>query len=245
MSRWLPDVGPALPLGLGDGRIAWRPPGGAGVQAGEPLATLREAAAAGRGRALHITVGNDVAVHWMQPVPAATRSLEELRQVARWRCSQLFGGAADDWWVAGDWDAGHAFACCALPLGLVRPIDEAARALRRRIRWQSAWAVACERRARAMARDGWNAVRSPSAAIVWHCTRGRVDSIARVGALAQEPQDELQERVGQHARLERSRHPHLAATPVRWHPVPAGHGSAGCEAHAALGWALADRLGRA
>jgi hypothetical protein len=245
VSRWRPDFTRPVALGLARERIAWMPAGAAEARAGEPLAMLREAAGSSTRRPLEIIAGNDVAVHWMQAVPSAVQSLAELRRVAQLRCSQLFGGAPADWWVAGDWSAQGAFACAALPSNVAQPVDAAARALRRRIRWRTAWGLACERRARAIAHDGWNALRSPSAAMLWHCTGGRADCVVRMGTVAQEPQQELQERVGQQAAMECVRNPRLAPAPVRWHPIPAIPGQAGCEAHAALGWALAGTLGDA
>ncbi len=243
MSRSLPDFRPRPALGFGGGRIAWVNPTLQGVQTGEPATALRDAAAAYPGRAFDVTAGNDIAVHWLQQPPAAVRSLAEMRQVAQVRCGQLYGGAPDDWWIAGDWDARRPFACAALPRHLVQLVEDTARSVGLRVRWQSAWAAALERRAAAIPADGWNAIRSPAAAMAWHCTDGHVDCIARVGACAAEPQAHLHERVDQRVAMERLHTPHLSTTPVRWHPVPAGPGAAGCEAHAALGWRLASALG--
>jgi hypothetical protein len=235
-----------LALGLGQGRIAWLSPApGEGVRVAEPLKALREAVDATGCRALDITVGNDIAVHWLQQPPKSVHSMAELRQVAYVRCSQLYGGGPDAWWVTGDWDAARPFVCAALPQQLVRPLTDATDALRLRVRWRSVWDVACEGRADMIGQQGWNALRSPVAAMVWHCTDGRVDCIARVGTEATQVQADVQEQVDQRVAIERLRDEQLSATPVRWHPMPASPGTADCEAHAALGWRLAPLLGSA
>lgn len=100
---------------------------GAALSHAEP--SLRESAcavlkAAGEGlprgqRASRLVLADSLARYWLMVPPVELVSLNELRQVARVRCAQLFGGGAQDWLLAGDWDASHPFVCVAVPVWIV------------------------------------------------------------------------------------------------------------------------------
>lgn len=221
MSRWLLRRGarPARHVwGLGAREIAWR--SGAGeVQAAEVQpGNIPAAALAGVEPGDHVDVvsANDCTVHWLQGATPTARSLAELRLAAAARCTQLFGGAAADWHVAGDWDAARAFICAAVARPLFDSVRGALEGRRCTMRWHSAWGLACARDRQRLPADGWMALRSPQRIALWHCTTGRVDSFIMLPTTRLEPDSQAGDRVAEHIRIEAARTPQLAIGTVTW-----------------------------
>jgi hypothetical protein len=214
--------------GIGRGRCCWRH---AGIEAeGDMpvLAGLMRSLPAGH--CVQLVAGNDVAVHWLQAPPAALRSLQELRLVTAARCADLFGGNAQDWWIAGDWDAKRPFACTALPRALIQSLLEVIAQRGLRAGWHTAFGLAGRHWADAFPADGWGGLRTAEHASVWHCSRGRLVHLAGLVLQAGADADALAQAT---ARLDRLGQPPLPDGPVNWRHLP-GESEARCALSAGL-----------
>jgi hypothetical protein len=182
--------------------VAWHGLAGAlalAAHGDEARHALTEAAAAGT---VDIVAGSDLAVHWVQQAPASTRSLPELRLAAAARCAHLFGGAAGDWWVAGDWALQRPFVCSAVPRSVTAPLRQAASAISLRLRWHSAWSVHTAARAASLPDEGWCALRTPRRVLLWHCSAGRVDAMTGFVTAPDASDAELAAQAAMHVQLE-------------------------------------------
>lgn len=219
--------------GLGAQRLAWLQ-GGAPAAAAHADALTQAAKSLEAGQQVHVIAANELAVHWLQQPPAATQSLQELRQVASARCARLYGGAPEDWWIAGDWSATRPFVCAGLRRSATTAIEQAVAERGARATWHTAWAVASAAHANNIPDDGWSAIRSPRRVLLWHCSGGQVDAL---GSVAVEPdasaaQVETQARL--QMQLEALAGPADAAGSIHWVARTAPHGTDPCEALAAL-----------
>lgn len=191
---------------------------------------LADGAAAGRVDAI---AGNDLAVHWLQPPPAATRSLAELKLVAAARCAHLYGGTSSDWLVTGDWSARRPFVCAALPRAITQPLQQACAARGARLHWHSAWAVLCAAHARSFPEDGWSGMRTPERIVLWHCNAGHVDALNSIAVAPDTPASEVEALVQLQMRLEGAAAGSGEPGPVHWAQAATAAPS-GREAMAAL-----------
>lgn len=181
MSRWLREAGATwrarpLVIGLDAQCAAWQLPGEPAVRSTAP-ADLGADLAGRRVLSMLLVASPDIAVHWVQP-PAAAASLQELRQVAQVRCSQLFGGTPVSWRVAGDWHAGHPFACAALPESFASTVEGALAPLDVPLHWQTAWGLLGAHAPQRFPGNGWSVLRTPRRLMVWECRDGRPQSLA-------------------------------------------------------------------
>lgn len=172
--------------------LAWHNLGEASVQIGSHQDGAARALTDPHGaRHLDVIASTDLALHWLQQPPSATRTLEELKLVAATRCAHLFGGNPAEWWIAGDWTARRPFVCSALPRAVVATLQHACQARRTQLRWHSAWSLVASAHARHFPHDGWSAMRSPSRLTLWHCTAGHVDAMATLSIATQATDTEV------------------------------------------------------
>lgn len=165
---------------------------------------------------IDVIAGNDIALHWVQAPPASIASFAELRLVAHARCAHLYGGAPDDWLIAGDWHAGRPFVCAALPKDVVVNIEQQLGEVKLVPRWHSAWGILTTGMAQVFPSDGWSAVRSPARVVLWHCGGSRVDVVATWPVDASEDSGSAARRAGQQMRLEISRSGHADDGDLHW-----------------------------
>lgn len=165
---------------------------------------------------IDVIAGNDIALHWVQAPPVSVASFAELRLVAQARCAHLYGGAAHDWSVAGDWHAGRPFVCAALPKDVVLGIEQQLAEFKLVPRWHSAWSILTGGMARAFPSDGWSAVRSPARVVLWHCGGSQVDVMATWPVDAREDSATAARRAVQQMHLEISRSGHVDDVDLHW-----------------------------
>jgi hypothetical protein len=223
VSLWRPEARRPrgiVALGVDSQSLAWLRNGGASspaVATGEHRNDVALAlAGVRRGTTVDIVAANDLALHWLQTAPALVTSLAELRLVAGARCAHLYGGSAQDWLVAGDWHLGRSFACAALPRATVSAVAQPLEALGLRARWHTAWGVLSDRQANAFASNGWNAVRSVSRVMLWHCRNGEIDCLTSIAVDAQCADREAAEHALQAMQLEATRSNDCPAGVLNW-----------------------------
>jgi len=227
-------------VGMGSRGYCWRTPEGSApaVEQGNADAVRQALASLPVGTTVNVVAGHDTAVHWLQTPPASLQSMEELRLVAAARCSQLYGGTARDWWIAGDWNAAAPFACAALARSQVGTLDEALAAAGLRVRWQSVWGLVCGHHADQFPATGWSALRTPERIVAWHCLDGRINAITTLAIDPQADAAEAQRAVASQIQLEGLRDSALPQGPVHWHTIAAEH-----EAAAALAAGISALVG--
>ena len=223
--------------GLDARQLAWRP--GADRAAAPELASHAQALPQAltqlpAGATVDVVAGNDVAMHWLQVPPSTAASLDELRLVAAARCAHLYGGAPEDWWIAGDWSATEPFVCAALPRSLVVPLQQSLTAASIQARWHTAWSVACGAKANTFPSEGWSALRSPHRVMLWHCRQGRVNCLTTQRVSADATDGDAAAQALQQAQIEALRDAALANGPIHWTTLPAANDAAITEAGAAL-----------
>ncbi|MDB5814666.1 MAG: hypothetical protein JWN23_1783 [Rhodocyclales bacterium] len=76
---------------------------------------------------LQVSVSDDWVRYWMVTPPAGLGSLAELRALAANRFEQLFGSAAESWYIEADWHDDRAMLACALPKSLTTALGEVSR----------------------------------------------------------------------------------------------------------------------
>jgi hypothetical protein len=227
--------------GLDAQGIAWQGEGGPQcVPHGEGAAAL---ALARPGVPIDIVVGSDLAVHWVQQPPAATRSLPELQLVAAARCAHLHGGAPGHWWVAADWNTRRPFVCAALPRGVAQPLQDACAARGIAARWHTAWGVVASAAAAEFPDDGWSALRTPQRVLLWHCSGGRVDALTGFGVAADADAAKVEALLAVSMQLEAAGSGFDAQGAVRW--SGAGPQGAGFAREALASLALGSLMGGA
>jgi hypothetical protein len=165
VSRWQAEP---VVVGIGATSLAWlardahgqaqlRTYAHSGVPSGS---TLREALLAGEppapARRMNLVFGGSLAVHWVQQPVSGVSSLQELRTIALGRCIQLFGGAAADWLVAGDWRVRSPFLCAAVPARWSEAATQACPAAT--VTLNTTFALALARCARHLPADAWTVV---------------------------------------------------------------------------------------
>jgi hypothetical protein len=131
-----------------------------------------------RPREVAVVVSNDIAQHWLCSAPIGVSSLQELRVYAEMRRVQLHGGAssgeeASSWRLEGDWRAGGAFACSALPAALVAQAERLATALGASLRLTTELGQVLPHAGRQSPKqdNGWRALTSDSRAALWRVDR--------------------------------------------------------------------------
>lgn len=222
MSRWRPErrgAGPRRFIGLDSGQIAWCE-GSDGVvqqapigQVGDRLATLPAAA-----RTVDVIVGLRVAVHWLLTPPPGLRSLEELQQLARLQCAQGFGGTAESWQVAGDWQASRPFVCIGLPRAQMDALLAASagtgNVAGQRWRWHTPWSLA--ERGPGAERPGWHALRSPQRLLLWRRERRGPRALLTIPVAPDDGQAEVEALARQYAARWQALHADGAEPPMQW-----------------------------
>lgn len=236
MSRWRLSrrrAAPTLVWGLGTQQLAWMRDG-APTAAAHADALAQAAKNLEAGQQVHVIAANELAVHWLQQPPAATQSLQELRQVASARCAHLYGGATEDWWIAGDWSATRPFVCAGLRRSATAAIEQAIAERGARATWHTAWAVASAAHANNIPDDGWSAIRSPRRMLLWHCSGGQVDALASVAVEPDASAAQVEAQARLQVQLEALAGPADAASSIHWVADTVPHGTDTCEALAAL-----------
>lgn len=148
---------------------------------------------------LDVVAAPGLAVQWVQAAPAGVGSLAELRAVAHARCAQLHGGVPEDWWVAGDWQLRHPFACSALPRATVERLRSVCAARRVALHWHCGWAMALP--LAGAAANGWRALRWPSRVTLWNVAAGRIGAMESFAVAPDACADAVDAQVGLHLRL--------------------------------------------
>jgi hypothetical protein len=133
VSRWQPE---AIGLGVTNthAALAWRVPGQAALSWAcwpvNEVVALRALAGLPAGP-LRITLDDDLVRHWVIEAPHGTASLRELRSYAALRFENLFGEAARDWEIEGDWQASGPMVCQAVPKDAAQQLRETTAQLNR------------------------------------------------------------------------------------------------------------------
>lgn len=180
------------------------------------LNAVISAAKAYAGPWVDVVVASDAAQHWVQSPPAGLASFAELRQVAQLRCAHLFGGRAEDWWVAADWQGMRPFICAGLPAGVAHELQGRMVASGLQVQWHTAWTLLCQAKARELGENGWSALRSPERVMLWQCTDGRVSSVAALAMDAQDTDEKASARAWQHVHLENVRSECEPSRQLQW-----------------------------
>ncbi|MBI5279834.1 MAG: hypothetical protein HY854_25610 [Burkholderiales bacterium] len=222
------NAGPAI-VGFGRTGYCWRLPGNPTDTEGDRDLLAAAISALPAGYLVQVVAGLDLAVHWLQVPPASLRSLLELRLVAAARCIHLYGGAAEDWWIAADWDARTPFTCAALPASEARSLANLFEAGRLKVQWHTSWTAVCKGSASAFPSDGWSGLRTASRAFIWCCSQGRIANLTSLPADNLLAAPRFDEQVGQLIELESLRNPALTRGVVHWQRLSGEH-----EAHSAL-----------
>ncbi len=145
MSLWRREE---LAIGIDRRRLVAAPGGAAAPGERWEAATLRDACVAAIGShrgPVQLVLGSDLCRHFVQQPPAGVRRLDELRQVSALRATRLFGGAAEDWALAADWDCRKPFVCAALEAGLLDALRGSVSKRQRPLRVHSALFLALQR----------------------------------------------------------------------------------------------------
>jgi len=98
----------------------------------------------------------------------------------------------------------------------VNAIAQPLEALGLRARWHTAWGVLCDRQANAFASNGWNAVRSVSRVLLWHCRNGEIKCLTSIAIDTQSPDREAAEHALQVMHLEATRSNDCPASVLNW-----------------------------
>jgi hypothetical protein len=168
-------------------------------------ATLRDACAAAIGShrgPVQLVLGSDLCRHFVQQPPAGVRRLDELRQVSALRAARLFGGAADDWALAADWDSTKPFVCAALEAELLDALRGAVTTRQRPLRVHSALVLALQRlwpRAAPATVLAWS---SPAATVMATLAGGAVAGLRCLARDAGAAATEAQTCIAEAARVE-------------------------------------------
>jgi hypothetical protein len=136
VSRWQPEA-----IGLGvtttHAALAWRMPGQAALSwtcwPVNEAVDLRAAEGGLPAGPLRITLNDDLVRHWVIEAPQGTASLRELRSYAALRFENLFGEAAREWEIEGDWQASGPMVCHAVPKEAAQRLQETSTELKRPI----------------------------------------------------------------------------------------------------------------
>lgn len=228
MSRWLPDAR-RLVLGVDRQSMAWRDGSAAnGVRYLDYLGSTQLAApvrqplgqppggSTGQRTRAEVFAGCDLAVYWVQSPPTALASFAELRLVAQSHCAYLYGGAAGDWQVAADWQAGRPFVCAALPSRTVSEVDRLLTARGVRARWHTVWSSLVGHWPGLFPDDGWCVLRSATRLLVWCCRAGLVRCLANLPVVRAGSGSDAQAQARQWAKVESVRLGQPAPDQLHW-----------------------------
>ncbi|MDB5801480.1 MAG: hypothetical protein JWL63_2419 [Rhodocyclales bacterium] len=76
---------------------------------------------------LQVSVSDDWVRYWTITPPVGLGSLAEMRALAANRFEQLFGAAAESWYIEADWRDDRTMLACAVPKALTTALNEVSR----------------------------------------------------------------------------------------------------------------------
>lgn len=194
MWRWPASVrrGAAVCIGIRRDRLAWTVPGltsdtrSQSVALEAPTGHLsqespelarhlgviaQQAVAASR---VEVVLADEMARYWLMDPPTGIASLEELRQVAQARCSQLFDSDGDAWVVSADWQVSAPFVCVAVPGWLIVAITQV---FGTRARIQTVLGVLLGSAAQRLPPQGWTCITGPRQIILLRAEAGMTSAV--------------------------------------------------------------------
>lgn len=175
---------------------------------------------------------NELSRTWSMEVPSGIRSRRELLDVARARCSAIFGSSARSWSIAADWRASGRIACWAIP-GWLEQMGGDSRLPPGALIPQVLAALA-----RDLPREGWIAVYLPQSVALVRMEKARVRQVC---TFACEDGEDVQARVDIEMRRELRRNGSEEGLRPAWSMIDARRLHAESRTDAGLATSLALR----
>lgn len=135
------------------------------------------AAQASPGRRVEVVLADELARYWVMSAPSGLSSLEALREVARARCSQLFGPESDDWVIHADWQVSAPLLCVAVPGWLIAALS---RVFGARVQVRTVLGVLLGAAAHRLPSEGWACIIGPRQVVLLRTQDGTTHAVRTV-----------------------------------------------------------------